>query len=116
MFMLLFAGCNNDHTAPCNNKWWKYAKGEYSKYAKDGMYSAKGEYSKKSKEDASVKEGYNKPLAKEGDNKPLERMATALGTTMSPSPQRQLAAYVMHDDDKSLATRASDHVHCARQQ
>jgi hypothetical protein len=44
MFMLLFTRCNVDHTAPCNDQRLKYAKVEYGKYAKDGVYIAKGMY------------------------------------------------------------------------
>jgi hypothetical protein len=32
-----------------------------------------GEYGKYAKEDASVKEGHNKPLAKEGNDEPLAK-------------------------------------------
>jgi hypothetical protein len=90
------------------------AKGEYSEYAEDEVYVAKGEYSKNAEEDASVEEGHNEPLAKEGDDEPLAKCGDWLGTTMSPLPQGQLAAYVMQDDVKPLATRASDRVCRAR--
>ncbi len=91
------------------------AKSEYSKYAEDGMYSAKGKYSKNAKKDASVKEGHNELLSKEGDDEPLAKDGNWLGMTMSPLPQRQLAAYIMQDDNEPLATRTSDRVRHARQ-
>jgi hypothetical protein len=68
------------------------SKGEYSKYAEDGVDIAKGEYSKNSKEDASVEEGHNELLAKEGNDEPLAKNGNWLGKTMSPLPQGQLAA------------------------
>jgi hypothetical protein len=120
MFMLLFTGCNNDHTAPHDNQQRKYAEVEYSEYAKDGMYIAKGKYiecpkdimydiegryGKYAKEDASIKEGHNEPLAKEGDNEPLAKDGNWLGKTMSPLPQGQLAMYVMQDNNEPLATK-----------
>jgi hypothetical protein len=92
------------------------AKGKYSEYAEDGMYSAEGEYRVNAEEDASVKEGHNKPLAKEGNNKPLANDGNWLGTTMSPLPQWQSAAYAMQDDNESLATRTSERVCHARRQ
>jgi hypothetical protein len=131
--MLLFAGCDDDHTAPHNDQRRKYAEVEYGKYAKDGVYIAKGmyvakgkyveyakdvlyvtkgEYGKYAKEDASVEEGHNEPLAKEGNDKPLAKDGDWLGTTMSPLPQGQLAVYVMQDNNKPLTTRASDRVRC----
>ncbi len=108
-FMLLCPGCDDDHIAPRDDWQRKYAEVEYDEYAKDCMYIAKGmyvakdkyieyaedivyvadgEYGKYAKEDASVKEGHNKPLAKEGDDEPLAKDGDWLGTTMSPSPQR----------------------------
>ena len=78
--MLLFAGCDNNHTVPRDDQWHKYAKVEYIEYPKDSVYIAKGmyvakgkyieyakdcvyitggEYGKYAKEDASVKEGHN---------------------------------------------------------
>jgi hypothetical protein len=125
MFMLLFAGCDDDHTAPHDDQRRKYAKVEYGEYAEDGIYIAKGKYiecaedgvydaegryGEYAKEAASVEEGHNEPLAKEGDDEPLAKDGDWLGTTMSPLPQGQLAAYVMQDDDEPLATRASDRV------
>jgi hypothetical protein len=110
--MLLFVGCNNDHTAPRDDQWRKYAEVEYSKYtkdsvyiakgmhvtkgkyienAKDGVYIAEGKYGKYAKEDASVEEGHNGLLPKKAMMNPLPRMATVLGTSMSPSPQEKLA-------------------------
>ncbi len=80
------------------------AKGEYSKYAEDGVYSAKGKYSKKAKEDASVEEGHNEPLAKEGNDKPFAKDGNWLGTTMSPLPQGQLAAYTVQCNNEPLTT------------
>ncbi len=56
-------------------------------------------------EDASIEEGHNKPLAKEGNGKPLAKDGDWLGTTMSPLPQGQLAAYVMQDDNEPLTTK-----------
>ena len=47
--MLLFARCNDDRTAQCNNQWHKYAKVEYGKYAEDRLYIAKGMYVAKGK-------------------------------------------------------------------
>jgi hypothetical protein len=90
--MLLFAGCNDDCIAPCNNqrckhtkvKYGKYtgdgvytakgmyvAKGKNSKYTKDSMYVAKDENAKYAEEATFAKKGCNEPLAKEGNNKPL---------------------------------------------
>jgi hypothetical protein len=137
MFMLLFVGCNNDHTAPPDDQWRKYAEVKYGKYDKDGVYIAKGayvtkgkyieyaedvvyvvtkgKYGKYAKEDTSIEEGHNKPLAKEGNGKPLAKDGNWLGTTMSPLPQGQLDAYVMRDDDEPLTTRASDCLRHARQ-
>jgi hypothetical protein len=40
--MLLFAGCDDNHTTPCDNQWRKHADIEYGKYAKDSVYIAKG--------------------------------------------------------------------------
>jgi hypothetical protein len=138
MFMLLFARCDNDHTAPHADQRRKYAEVEYSKYAKGSKYFAKGVYVAKgkyieyakdivyatkgecgeyAKEDTSVKEGQNKPLAKEGDNDPLANDGNWLGTTMSPlpqgnqppmscktmtslSPQGQVTVYVVPGNDK----------------
>jgi hypothetical protein len=76
------------------------AKGEYSKYAEDGVYSAEGEYSENAKEDASVEEGHNEPLTKEGDDQLLAKDGDWLGTTMSPSPQGQGTVYVVPGNDK----------------
>jgi hypothetical protein len=80
MFMLSFAGCDDDHTAPHNNQRHKYAEVEYGEYAEDGMYIAKGvyvakgkyieyaedvvyvaegEYGEYAKEDSSVEESHN---------------------------------------------------------
>jgi hypothetical protein len=133
--MLSFAGCNNNHTAPLDDQRCKYAKveyreyaedgvyiakgvyvakGKYIEYAKDGVYVTKGKYSEYPKEDASVEEGHNELLSKEGDKEPLAKDGNWLGTTMSPLPQGLLAVYIMQDDNKPLATRASDHVRCAR--
>jgi hypothetical protein len=80
-------------------------KGKYIEYAKDLMYIAKGKYGKYAKEDASVEEGHNKPLAKKGNDEPLAKDGDRLSTTMSPLPQGQLAAYVMHDNNEPLATK-----------
>ncbi len=74
-------------------------------YADDGMYDAEGEYGVYAKQAAFVEEGDNEPFAKESDDELLPRMATGLGTTMSPSSQGQLAAYIMQDDDEPLATK-----------
>jgi hypothetical protein len=125
MFMLLFAGCDDDHTTPCDNQRHKYAEVEYGKYAKDDMYAkdgvyiakgmyvikgkyieyakvgiyvAKGKYGKYVKEVVSVKEGHNEPLAKEGDNVPLAKDGNWAGYNNEP-----------------LVTRAIDSVHRARQ-
>jgi hypothetical protein len=118
MFMLLFAGCDDDHTVPCNDQHCKYAEVELGEYAKDGMYIAKGmdvakgkyidytkdfmyvakgKYGKYAKEDASVEEGSNKPLAKEGNNEPLAKNSDWAGYNNEP-----------------LATRAIGRVHRAR--
>jgi hypothetical protein len=43
-YMLSFAGCNNDHIAPCYDQLHEYAKGGYGKYAGDGVYITKGKY------------------------------------------------------------------------
>jgi hypothetical protein len=86
MFMLSFAGCEDDHTVPHDDQRRKYAEVKYSEYtgdgmyivkgkyiecAKDGMYNAKGRYGEYAKEAASVGEGHNEPFSKEGNNKPL---------------------------------------------
>ncbi len=97
----------------CISKGVYVAKGKYIEYAKDVMYIAEGEYGEYAKEDASVEEGHNEPLAKKGDDEPLAKDGNWLGTMMSPLPQGQLAAYVMQDNNKPLATRASDRVRCA---
>jgi hypothetical protein len=135
MFMLLFAGCNNDHTAPCNNQWGKHAevefgeyakdrvyiakgmyiaKGKYIKYAKDVVYVAKGEYGKNAKEDASIKEGPTSLSPKKAMMNLLPRMATGLSATMSLSPQGQLAMHVMQDNDEPLATKGLRTVYAAQ--
>jgi hypothetical protein len=121
-YMLLFAGCNNDHIAPCYDQQCKYAKVEYGNYAgdgvyitkgnyieytKDSVYVAKGEYGKYAKEDASVKEGHHEPPVKEGNNKPLAKMATRLGKTMSLSPLKQLTVYTMQDNNEPLTTKSN---------
>ena len=36
-FMLLFARCDGDRTAQCDNQQHKYAKVEYSEYTKEGV-------------------------------------------------------------------------------
>jgi hypothetical protein len=120
IYMLSFAECNDDCIAPRNDQQRKYAEVEYGKYAEDGVYIvkgeyvakgkyieyakdvtyiAKGEYGKCAKEDASVKEGHNEPLAKEGDNKPLSKNGHWAGC-----------------DNESLATRVIGRVRRARQQ
>ena len=81
------------------------AKSKYIECAEDGLYNAEGRYGKYAKEDASVKEGHNEPLAKEGDDEPLAKDGDWLGTTMSPLPQGQLAAYAMHEDNEPIATK-----------
>ncbi len=43
--MLSFAECDDNHTAPWDDQRRKYAEGEYSKYAKDGVYVAESEHS-----------------------------------------------------------------------
>jgi hypothetical protein len=48
-YMLLFAGCNDDHIAPRYDQQRKYAKLGYGEYAGDGMYIAKGVYVAKGK-------------------------------------------------------------------
>jgi hypothetical protein len=117
--MLLFTRCDNDTTAPHDDQRRKYAEVEYSEYAKDSVYIAKGvyvakgkyigyaedivyvaksEYGKYAKEDASVEEGHNEPLAKEGDNKPLAKDGNWAGCNNEP-----------------LATRAIGPIRCARQ-
>jgi hypothetical protein len=125
-FMLLCAGCDDDHIAPRDDQRCKYAevdygeyaedgmhiakgmyvaKGKYIEYAKDVVYVAEGEYGEYAKEEASVEEGHNEPLAKEGNDGPLAKDGDWLGTTMSPLPKGQLAAYVMQDDDEPLTTK-----------
>jgi hypothetical protein len=74
------------------------AKGKYSKYVEDGIYNTKGKYRKNTKEDASVKEGHNKPLAKEGNDVPLAKDGNWAGY-----------------NDEPLATRAIGRIHHARQ-
>ncbi len=49
MFMLSFAGCDNNHTMPCDDQRLKYAEVKYSECAKDGVYIAKGMYVTKGK-------------------------------------------------------------------
>jgi hypothetical protein len=109
--MLLFAGCNDNHTAPRNNQRHKHAKveyneyakddvyiaksmyvakGKYIEYAKDGVYVAEGKYGKYAKEDASVKEGHNEPLAKEGNNKPLAKNGNRAGYGNEPLATRAI--------------------------
>jgi hypothetical protein len=118
-FMLSSAGCDDDCTAPHDNQRRKYAEVKYGEYTRDGMYIAKGmyvakgkyieytkdvvyvpegEYGKYAKEDASVKEGHNKPLAKEGDNEPLAKDGDWAGC-----------------NDEPLTTRAIGRVRHARQ-
>jgi hypothetical protein len=36
IFMLLIAGCNDDHITPCNKQQHTYAEVGYGKYPKDG--------------------------------------------------------------------------------
>jgi hypothetical protein len=76
MFMLSFTGCNDNHIAPRDSHQCRYAKVGHGEYAKSSAYGAKGEYREYTKEDISIKEGHNKPLAKNGDwagcnNEPL---------------------------------------------
>ncbi len=71
----------------CIAKGVYIAKGKYIEYAKDIVYVAKCEYGNYAKEDASIKEGHNKPLTKKDNNKPLAKDGNWLGTTKSPSPQ-----------------------------
>ncbi len=47
--MLLFAGCKDHHTMPCNDQRYKYAKVEYNEFAKDGVYIAKDVHAAKGK-------------------------------------------------------------------
>jgi hypothetical protein len=117
-YMLLFAGCNDDHIVPRYVQQQEYAKGGYGEYTRDGVYVArgmyvakgkyieytedgvyiaKGKYGKYAKEDSSVKEGHNEPLAKESDNKPLAKDGDWAGYNNEP-----------------LATRAIGCVHHAR--
>jgi hypothetical protein len=111
---LSFAGCNNDHIAPCYDQQRKYAKagfgkyvgkgvyvakGKYIEYAKDGVCVAKSEYGKYAKEEASLKEGHNEPLAKAGGNEPVAKDHDWAGYSNEP-----------------LATGAINCVGCARQQ
>ncbi len=103
--MLLFAGCNDDFTAPRDDQRCKYAKVEYGEYTKDGMYIAKGVYvaesrhGKYAKEAASVEEIHNKPLAKEDNDEPLAKDGDWAGC-----------------NNESLATRAIGRICRARQQ
>jgi hypothetical protein len=60
------------------------------KYVQDSMYIAKGKYGKYAKEDASVKEGHNKPLSKEGDNKPLAKDGNWAGYNNKPLATRAI--------------------------
>ncbi len=55
--MLLFVGCDNDHTEPCNGQRLKYAEVKYSKYAKEGVYIAKGMCVAKGKYSEYAKDG-----------------------------------------------------------
>ena len=48
-FMLSFAGCDDDRTAPHDDQRHKYAEVEYREYAKDRLYIAKGVYVTKGK-------------------------------------------------------------------
>jgi hypothetical protein len=73
------------------------AKGEYSEYTKDNVYSAKGKYSKNSKEAMFADEGQNEPLTKEGNNEPLAKNGNWAGNNNEP-----------------LVTKAIDRVHLAR--
>jgi hypothetical protein len=88
IFILLFAGCVDNHIVPHDDQRSQYAKveygkyakggvyigkGEYSEYAKDGVYVSKGKYAKYAEEAMFAKEGHNKPLTKEGDSKPLPK-------------------------------------------
>ena len=44
-FMLLFARCDGDRTAQCEDQQHKYANVKYIEYTKDGMYVADSEHS-----------------------------------------------------------------------
>jgi hypothetical protein len=117
--MLSFAGCDDDHTAPCIDQRRKYAEVKYDEYAEDGVYIAKGvyvakgenseytedgvsvakgEYSEYAKEDASVEEGHNEPLAKEGDDEPLAKNGDWAGCDDEPLATKSLGtAYKSKD-------------------
>ncbi len=107
IFMLLFAGCNDDHILQCKDQRHKYADVKHGKYAGDGMYVAKGKYSEYAKDSVDIAKGeygeHTKEAAfiEEGDNKLL---AT-----------RAMAAYVVQGNNKPLTTRAIGHVHHVRQ-
>jgi hypothetical protein len=59
--MQLFAGCTNNHIAPHDDQQHKYAKVEYGKYAKDGVFVAKGVYSEYAKDGVyNAKSAYSK--------------------------------------------------------
>ncbi len=64
IFMLLFAGCNNNHVMPRDDQRCKYTKVEYGKITKEAVF---------------IEEGDNKTLAKEGDNKSLDCQGWQLG-------------------------------------
>jgi hypothetical protein len=68
----------------------------YVEYTKDGVYVANGEYGEYAKEDASIEEGHNKPLAKEGDDKSLAKDGKWAGYNNEPlgmhTPARQQQA------------------------
>ena len=59
------------------------------------MYVAEGEYGVYTKEDASVEEGHNQPLAKEGDNEPLAKNGDWAGCNNEPLTTRVIG-HVCH--------------------
>jgi hypothetical protein len=88
-------------------------KSKYSEYAKDTVPRVSTARTPRRKHPS--RRATMSLLPKKATTNPLPRLVTGLGTTIIPLPQGQLATYVMQDDDKPLTTRASDHVHCARQ-
>ncbi len=130
MFMLPFAGCDNDHITPCKDQQSEYAKVGYAEYTGKGVTSPKGSTASMPKTACTVprastartpvRPGSSRrvstsPLPMRAKMNCLPRMATGLGMTMSPSPQGQLATYVVQGNNEPLATRAIGRACCARQ-
>ncbi len=130
-FMLLFTGCGNNHIVPHYGQQCKYAEVGVGEYAGKGCTLPKESTASLPKTVCTaprvsiarmlrrlhlLRRATTSLSSKRATTNPLPRMETWLGKTMSPSPQGQLATYLVQGNDEPLDARAIGRVRCAREQ